>query len=155
MEEEDEAIGGAALQLKGMAHDCWFENSVSYYHVNVKTNDGFNKGLVNKFDENQCEPSCIKTSNTLHALEGTIKQTPFHISEGDESLYDGFPRARSSLFEGPSSICEDMEVLLSREDQDIGSLLNDEVFSFIVGEDEHKRSNSVVTLGGDPSPHRG
>ena len=29
MEEEDEAIGGAALQLKGMAHGLWFGNSIS------------------------------------------------------------------------------------------------------------------------------
>ena len=36
MKEEDEAIGGAALQLKGMSHGWWFENYASYYHANVK-----------------------------------------------------------------------------------------------------------------------
>ena len=85
MEKGDEAIGGATLQLKGMAHDCWFEDSVSYFHANVKTYDDLTKGLVKKFDGSQCESSCIITSNTLHALEGNMKQTPLHISKGEEN----------------------------------------------------------------------
>ena len=153
MDIEDEAIGGAALQLKGMAHGWWFENSVSYCHA--KKYYEFTKGLVREFDKIHCETSCIKTSNTFHALEGTMKQTPFHIFEGDENMYDGLLRAISPLCEGHSSIYEYMEVLLSNDDQDLGSLLDDEVFSIIDGEDEHKRSNSVVPLVGDPSPHGG
>ena len=46
MEEEDEAIGGAALQLKGMAHGWWFKNSVSYCHASVKKYDEFTQVLV-------------------------------------------------------------------------------------------------------------
>lgn len=79
-----------------------------------------------------------------------MKQTPFHISEGDENMYDGLLRERSPLCEGPSSICEDMEVIPSTDDQDPGSLLDDEDFSIIDGEDEHRRSNSTILLGGDP-----
>lgn len=48
MEEGDEAIGGAALQLKGMAHGWWFKNYVSYFRESVKTYDEFTKGLVRK-----------------------------------------------------------------------------------------------------------
>ena len=84
-----------------------------------------------------------------------MKQTPFHISEGDVKMYDGLLRERSRFYEGPSSIGEVMEVLPSRDDQDLGSPLDDEVISIIDGEDEHKRSNSVVPLVGDPSPHGG
>ena len=99
---------------------------------------------MDKFDENQCEPLCIKTSNTLHTLEGTMKQTPFHISEGGENMYGGLPRARSPFYEGPSSICENMEVLPSRDDQDLGSLIDDEAFSFFDEEDEHRRNTRAV-----------
>ena len=84
-----------------------------------------------------------------------MKQIPFHIYEGDVNMYDGLLRERSPLCEGPSSICEVMEVLPSRDDQGLGSLLDDEVISIIDGEDEHKRSNSAVPLGGDTSPHGG
>ena len=59
------------------------------------------------------------------------------------------------MCEGPSSICEVMEVIPSRDDQDLGSLLDDEVISLIDGEDEHERSNNTVILGGDPSTHGG
>ena len=79
----------------------------------------------------------------------------FLVSEGDEDMYDGLLREISRLCEGPSSIFEVMEVLPSRDDQDLGSLLDDEVISLIDGEDEHMRSNNAVILGGDPSPHGG
>ena len=60
MEKKDETIGGAALQLKGMAYGLWFENYISCYHANEESHDGFNKGLVREFDENHCESLCNK-----------------------------------------------------------------------------------------------
>ena len=109
-----------------MAHGWWFENYFSCYHENLESYDGLTKGLVRKFDENHCESLCIKTSNTLHALEGTMQQTPFHISEGDVNMYDDLLEARPPLddllearlplYEGHSSICDNMEIPLSEED---------------------------------------
>ena len=40
---EKEAIRVAALHLKGMAHDWWFNGSTSFCHANVKTYVGFTK----------------------------------------------------------------------------------------------------------------
>lgn len=150
-----EAITIAALHLRGMARDWWFKIYVSCYHENVKTCDEFTKGLLKKFYGSQCESSCSISSNTLHAREGNMKQTPLHISRGEENWNDDLLEARPPLYEGHSSICEVMEVLPSREDQGLGSLLDDEVISIINGEDEHKRTNNAIMLGGDPSPHGG
>ena len=46
-----------------------------------------------------------------------------------------------------------MDIPPSREDQDLGSLIIDEVFSNINEEEEQRGSNSVVTSEGEPSPH--
>ena len=46
-----------------------------------------------------------------------------------------------------------MEKPPSREDQDQGSLIDDEAISHIDEEDEQGRENNVVPLGEDPSPH--
>ena len=43
----------------------------------------------------------------------------------------------------------------SREDQDQGSLIDDEASSHIDEEDEQRRANNVVPLGEDTSPHGG
>ena len=40
---EEEAIRGAVLHLKGMAHDWWFNDSTSFFHANVKTYVEFTK----------------------------------------------------------------------------------------------------------------
>ena len=48
-----------------------------------------------------------------------------------------------------------MEVPPSREDQDQGSLIDDDLFSYIDGEDENRRTNNAIPLGRDPSPHGG
>ena len=53
---EKEAIRVAALHLKVMAHDWWFDNSTSFCHANVKTYVGFTKELVRIFDRKHCEP---------------------------------------------------------------------------------------------------
>ena len=63
------------------------------------------------------------------------------------------PRARSPLLEEPSSIDEDMEIPPSREDQDQGSLIDDEEFSNIDEEDVKRRDNSAIPSRGYPSPH--
>ena len=70
-------------------------------------------------------------------------------------MHNTFPREISPLLEEPSSIDEDMEIPPSREDQDLGSLIDDEAFSNIGEEDEKRRANSVVPLGEDPLPHGG
>ena len=81
----------------------------------------------------------------MHELEGSINPTPFQKTiEGDENMYDTLPRAISPLHE---------EIPLSREDQDLRSLIIDEVFSNIDEEKEHEASNSVVTSEEGPSPH--
>ena len=46
-----------------------------------------------------------------------------------------------------------MDIPPSREDQDLGSLIVDEVFSNINEEEEQRGSNNTITLGGEPSPH--
>ena len=104
--ERVEAFGGAALQLKGMIHDDWFQNYISCFHANersyVEVTKIFSKGI----DENQCEAWCDKTSNTLHVWKGTMKQRSFHLSRGGVNREDGLLEARPPLYEGNSSICE-------------------------------------------------
>ena len=46
-----------------------------------------------------------------------------------------------------------MEIPPSRENQDLGSLIVDEVFSNIDEEEEQRGSNSIVTSEGEPSPN--
>ena len=75
-----------------------------------------------------------------------MKQILFHISKGDKNIFDGFLRARSPFCEGPSSICDDMEVPLSRDDQYLGSLIDDEEFSYIDEEDEQRINTSAIPL---------
>ena len=113
-----EAIIIAALHLKGMAHDWWLNFSVSCYHASIETYDEFTKALVKRFYENQCESSCEKCerSNTLHELEEKMKQTPLHISRGEENQDDHLLKASLQLYEGHSSIYDDMKILLSKED---------------------------------------
>ena len=55
------------LQLKGMAHVCWFESPILHFHANEKTHEAFTKGLMEELSETHCD---INTNN-LHALEGT------------------------------------------------------------------------------------
>ena len=50
---------------------------------------------------------------------------------GDRNLYDTFPRARFILQEELPFQKEEMEIPPSRKDQDLGSLIVDEVFSKI------------------------
>ena len=114
---------------------------------------------MKRFDEKQFETSLIelakpKYSKPLHELERSIIPTPLQISiKGDRNFNDTLPRARSPLQEELSSKNEDMEIPPSREDQDLGSLIVDEVFSNIDEEEEQKGSNNIITLGGEPSPH--
>ena len=114
------------------------------------------KKLVRRFGIKHCKTSFVepKDSKPFHELERSILPTPLLISiEGDRNMHDALPRERSPLLEEPSSIDEDMEVPPSRVDQDQGSLIDDEAFSHINEEDEHRRANNIVPLGGDPSPH--
>ena len=55
------------LQLKGMAHACWFESPILHCHANAKTCDAFTKGLMEKLGETHC----VINTNTFHALERT------------------------------------------------------------------------------------
>ena len=109
-----------------------------FFHENVRTYVGFTKELVKIFDRRHCEPSFVesKNSNTLHELERPIKPTPLHIFKGDKNMHDSIPREKSPLLKEPSSSCEDMEFLPSRDDQDQGSLTEDEAFSYM--EEEEK-----------------
>ena len=83
--------------------------------------------------------------STLHELERPIEPTPLHIFKGDRNMYDNFPRARSPFIEEPSSIFEDMEFPPSRDDQDQGSLIEDEAFSYMEEEekDQHQGMMSI------------
>ena len=69
-------------------------------------------------------------------------------------MYDTLPRARSPLQEELSCQKEDMEIPPSREDQDLGSLIIDEVFSNIDEKEEQRGSNIAITSGEEPSLHR-
>ena len=75
-----------------------------------------------------------------------MQQAPLLISKGDKNMYDGFIRARSPYYKGPFSTCDDMEIPPSRDDQDLGSLIDDEAFLHIDEEDEQRRNTSTVPL---------
>ena len=60
------------------------------------------------------------------------------------------PRAKSPLHEEISSQEEDMEILPSKEDQDLRSLIDDEAFSTI--EEEEEEANTVMKRA-HPVPH--
>jgi len=150
-----DAITIIALHLKGMAHDWWFKIPISCYHANIETYDEFTNTLVKIFDKTQCESSCVKfeRSNTLHELEENMKQTPLHISRGEENQDDDLLEARHPLYEGHSSICEGMKIFLSKENRNMRSLMEKEAYSHVGEEHVHRRIHSIVSLEGDPSPH--
>ena len=116
---EREAIRVAALHLKGMTHNWWFNSSSSFYHANKNTYAGFTTELVKIFDTKHYKTSLVETKNfkPLHELERSILPNPLHIfDEGDKNMHGTLPRARSPYFEEPSSIGEDMEKPPSREE---------------------------------------
>ena len=117
-----------------MAQDWWFYRSYSFYHANLNTYIGFTKELVRIFDVKHFKTSFVepKNSKPLHDLERSIFPTPRHIFvKGDKNMHDALPRARYPLLEESSSIDEDIEFPPSRENQDQGSLIDDEAFSNI------------------------
>ena len=64
---------------------------------------------MERFDEKFYETPCVelikpKQTKYLHGLEGYINPTPFQKTiDGNEKLYDTFPRARSPLHDELSS----------------------------------------------------
>ena len=98
--------------------------------------------MVKRFDERQAKTSVKELAKhehakPLHELERSVMKTPLQIFvEGDKHLCDTLPRARSPLHEEISSQNEVMDIPLSREDQDLRSLIDNEVFSNIDEEKE-------------------
>ena len=98
----------------------------------------------------------IKPNQTkiLHGLEGSLNSAPFQKPiEGDGNLYHVFPRAKSPLHEDLSLQEEDVEIPPSKEDQDLRSLIVDEVFSTIEEEEEKAGDNSTVMTREHRIPH--
>ena len=83
----------------------------------------------------------------MHGLGGSINPTPFlKTIEEDVNLFYTLPRERSPSNEELSSQEEDMEIPPSKEDQDLRSLIDDEVFPTIEEEEEKVGDyNTVMT----------
>ena len=106
-------------------------------NANISNYERFIRRLVKRFDVKQTKTSLTKLAKhehakTLHELERSVMPTPLQISvEGDKNLCDTFPKERSPLHEEISSQKEVMDIPLSKEDQDLRSLIDNEVFSNI------------------------
>ena len=107
--------------------------------------------MVKRFDERQAKTSVKELAKhehqkPLHELERPTMKNPLQISiGGDENLCDTLPRARSPLHEDIYSQKEVMEIPPSKEDQDLRSLVDSEVFSNIDEKEELEGSSNVVT----------
>ena len=75
-----------------------------------------------------------------------MKQRSFHLSRGGVNQEDGLLEARPPLYEGHSSICEGVEIFLSKEGQDPRPLIKEEIHSHVGREEVHRRTYSAAPL---------
>ena len=90
----------------------------------------------------------------MHELGGSVNPTPFlKTIEGEVSLFDTLPKARSPLDGEISSQRKDMKIPSSKEDQDLRSLVEDKATSTIEEEKGKAGENNAVMTRAPQAPH--